>query len=65
MKESNVTKVRNVDKRFIKMFLSLPQDKKIFVQGFITGITCNDKSAREKIQGTSYTIVGGGENGNS
>lgn len=39
----NVTIVRKEDKNFIRSMMSLPQDKKILIQGILIGLELQEK----------------------
>lgn len=42
-KETNVTKVRDEDKNFIKRIMSLPPEKKVLIQGIMIGLDLQEK----------------------
>ena len=41
--DKNVTMVRKEDKNFIRSMMSLPQDKKILIQGILIGLELQEK----------------------
>ena len=41
--EKNVTTVRDEDKSFIRVIMSLPQEKKNLIQGIIIGLDLQEK----------------------
>lgn len=41
--EKNITTVRDEDKSFIRVIMSLPPEKKILIQGIIIGLDLQEK----------------------